>query len=75
MSYYEFKRSMATFPDEASMRLLRDRGTNYVLLHEEFYGREAYRNVVRAIDARSDLQEKARAVTGGYEARIYQLVR
>jgi len=75
LSYYEFKRSMATFPDEASMRLLCDRGTNYVLLHEEFYGREAYRRVVAAVGARSDLHEKARAVTGGYEARIYELVR
>ena len=75
LSYYEFKRSMATFPDEASMRLLRDRGTDYVLLHEEFYGREAYRRVAAAVDARSDLREKARAVTGGYEARIYELVR
>jgi len=75
LSYYEFKRSMATFPDEASMRLLRDRGTDYVLLHEEFYGREAYRRVVAVVDARSDLRENARAVTGGYEARIYELVR
>jgi hypothetical protein len=75
VSYHEFKHAMATFPDEASMRLLRDRGTDYVLLHEEFYGREAYQNLVRVIAARSDLQEKARAVTGGYEARIYQLVR
>jgi hypothetical protein len=45
------------------------------LLHEEFYGREAYRRVVAAVDARSDLHENARAVTGGYEARIYELVR
>jgi len=45
------------------------------LLHEEFYGRETYLKVVRAIGTRADLREKARAVTGGYEARIYELVR
>lgn len=75
VSYHEFRQSMATFPDEASMRLLRHRGTDYVLLHEEFYGRQAYRDVVAAVEARADLQERARAVTAGYEARIYQLVR
>jgi hypothetical protein len=75
LSFYAFKRAMTTFPDEASLRLLRDRGTDYVVLHEEFYGRDAYRVVIQAVDARSDLQERARAVTGGFEARVYALVR
>jgi hypothetical protein len=70
-----FKRSMATFPDAQSMQLLRDRGADFVLVHEEFYGRAAYRKVVGAVAARSDLLERARAVTGGYEARLYQIVR
>jgi hypothetical protein len=70
-----FKRSMVTFPDDQSVQLLRSRGAHYVLVHEEFYGRSAHRKVVDAIAARSDLQERARAVTGGYEARLYQLAR
>ncbi|MCX6549672.1 MAG: hypothetical protein NTY02_01470, partial [Acidobacteria bacterium] len=75
LSYYEFKRSMATFPDGPSMQLLHGRAVDYVLVHEEFYGREAYRSVIEGINRRADLQERARAVTDGYEARIYELVR
>ena len=70
-----FKRSMATFPDEQSVQLLRDRGADFVLVHEEYYGRAAYRKVVEAIAVRSDLLERARAETAGYEARLYQLAR
>ena len=72
-SYAEFKRSMGTFPDDSSMQLLRSRGVDYVVVHEEVYGRAAYQSTIAAISKRADLQERARAVTGGYEARIYQL--
>jgi hypothetical protein len=75
LTYSEFRRSMATFPDGPSMRLLQSRAVDYVLVHEEFYGREAYRRVIEGIERRVDLQERARAVTDGYEARIYELVR
>jgi hypothetical protein len=37
--------------------------------------RATSRDVVRAVEARPDLQERARAVTGGDEARIFALVR
>jgi hypothetical protein len=67
--------AMMTFPDDHSIRLLRDHDVEYVVLHEEYYGREAYRKVVDAVELRSDLREMARAVSGGYEARVYRLAR
>ena len=74
-SHETFRQSMMTFPDDPSIRLLRSRDVDYVLLHEEYYGRPAYRRVIEAIERRADLRECARAVTDGYEARIYQLIR
>ena len=74
-SFEAFRRSMTTFPDDSSIRLLRSRGVDYVLLHEEYYGRPAYRGIVEELDRRAELKERARAVTGGYEARIYQVIR
>ena len=74
-SYAEFRRLMVTFPDDPSMQFLHRSGVDYVVVHEEFYGRAAYQRVITAISNRAGLQERARAVTGGYEARIYQLAR
>jgi hypothetical protein len=67
--------AMTTFPDDQSIRLLRDHDVEYVVLHEEFYGREAYRKVIEAVGVRSDLRETARRASGGYEARVYRLAR
>jgi hypothetical protein len=74
-SFETFRLPMKTFPDDSSVRLLQGRLVDYVVLHEEYYGRQAYRAVVEALDRRSDLRERARALTGGYEARIYQVIR
>lgn len=70
-----FKRLMATFPDAPGIQFLRDRHVDYIVVHEDYYGRLAYRSVIEAVDKRSDLRECARAVTDGYEARIYQLIK
>jgi hypothetical protein len=46
-----------------------------VVLHEEYYGRPAFRRVIEALDRRADLRECARGVTDGHEARIYQVIK
>jgi hypothetical protein len=71
--YRQFLGRMAAFPDERSMKLLRDRGAQYVVLHEQLYGRDAYKRVLEAVDARGDLSEVVRSLSGGYESRIYQV--
>jgi hypothetical protein len=75
LPYQKFMQAMTTFPDEASIAMLRSREVDYVCVHEQYYGREAYRKVIRSIERRTDLRERTRAVTDGYEARIYQLAR
>ena len=66
---------MAQFPNDASVGVLRGQGAEYVVVHEEFYGREGYRAVIDAIANRSDLQLMTSAVGDGWEARIYRVAR
>jgi hypothetical protein len=75
MSHEQFKLAMQTFPDDAAVRFLRERGVDYIVLHEEFYGRTRYQGIIAAVEARADLRECVRAVTDGYDARIYQVIR
>jgi hypothetical protein len=74
-SYFSFRRTTATFPDDNSVRILREQGADYVVLHEDLYGRARYRKVVDQADQRADLQKVVQAVSGGYEARVYRLVK
>jgi hypothetical protein len=74
-SYFALRKATAAFPDDNSIRALREQGADYVVLHEDLYGRARYRKVVDQADQRADLQEVVRAVSGGYEARIYRVVR
>ncbi len=73
-SYWVFNASMGGFPDGPSLALLRARGVEYVLLHEEFYGRRRYQAVVEAVEARrGDFIKVASASVGGFESRIYRI--
>ncbi len=74
-SYLAFRRVMATFPDDNSVAFLRHQGADYIVLHEDLYGRERYRDVVNAMSRRTDLFEVMRAVSAGYEARIYRIAK
>ncbi|MGE5361876.1 MAG: glycosyltransferase family 39 protein, partial [Bacteroidales bacterium] len=74
--YLTFSAQMTEFPDDASLAVLKQRGVEYVVVHEEFYDdRALYRRVVGASARRADLVEAARAVDRGTEARIYRVVR
>jgi hypothetical protein len=72
-SYWRFNAAMMAFPDDRSLNLLRARGVEYVVLHEQYYGRAGYQQVVDAVERRPDLSNVAAARSGGYEARIYRL--
>jgi hypothetical protein len=74
-SYWEFWDAMAGFPDDRAMALLAARGTDYVMVHEQFYGPRLYRAVVDRAAGRADLREVARGRQGSFEARLYQVVR
>jgi hypothetical protein len=75
-SFLEFREAVATFPDDRSVRLLAERRTKYIVIHEEFYGRSSsYRAIVGRMDQRGDLREVVREMRGGYEERIYEIVR
>jgi hypothetical protein len=74
-SYYSFRRATASFPDDSSVRTLREQGAEYVVLHEDLYGRSRYGEIVAQADRRADLHEIVRAMSGGYEARVYRLVK
>jgi hypothetical protein len=74
-SYWEFSDAMADFPDDRAMALLAARGTDYVMVHEQFYGPGPYRSVVTRAAERSDLREVSRAREGRFEVRLYQIVR
>ncbi len=75
VSYAMFRHFMQTFPDDRSVALLRKQGADYVVLHEDLYGRERYRDVVNAVGRRTDWSEVSRATDNGYEARIYRAVK
>ena len=49
-SYRPFHIAMRTFPDEASMDVLRSRGVAYAVIHEEIYGTALYRETIGKVE-------------------------
>jgi hypothetical protein len=66
---------MREFPDEAALSALRTSGVSYAVIHEEFYGTAAYREVIRQVEQSPSLAPINTAADGGFEARIYQVLR
>jgi hypothetical protein len=50
-SFYEAARALESFPDEASLALLRNRGVEYVVFHKDRYLRERARELMEKITA------------------------
>jgi hypothetical protein len=75
LSNVAFCAAVQTFPDDRSISLLQRRGVDYVIVHEEYYGRATYQNVLGAVGRRTELRQVACAQDRGYEARIYRLAR
>ena len=74
-SYIETVRAVGGFPDEASVAALRARGVAYAMVHERFYGREPYRRITGALDARGDLIAYGPFADGPFRVRAYRLLR
>jgi hypothetical protein len=63
------------FPSDESLAVFRERGAQYLVLHEEFYPTEKYREIAQALDRRADLRliDAQRSAAG--ECRLYQVLR
>ncbi|MGE5359196.1 MAG: hypothetical protein ACM3NQ_09270 [Bacteroidales bacterium] len=73
--YFEWRDEMLRFPTDAGVKMLRDRGVEYLVVLEGFYGHVPYREVIAGIEARTDFKEVARSLERRSEARVYQLMR
>jgi hypothetical protein len=73
--YFTFLGAMRSFPADSSVQQLRQRGVEYVVVHEGFYGHQPYRQVIAGIDRRTDFKLVARSAEGRSESRIYQVLR
>jgi hypothetical protein len=71
-SYVELLERERDFPSEASLSYLRSRGVQYLTMHGRFTNPERYRNTVRLLDARPDLELVAAAPWEGAESRLYR---
>jgi hypothetical protein len=74
-SKLEFAEAVVDFPDDRAMALLASRRTDYVMVHERYYGGERYAAVVARVAERADLREVSRSKQHGFETRLYQVVR
>jgi hypothetical protein len=63
------------FPDDIAIRHFQRRGVDYVIVHEEFYDLDVYRDLIRRIEARSEIETVSRSTWEGHEIRLYRLRR
>jgi hypothetical protein len=73
LSYIHLIGAVQEFPSDAAVTALRERGVEYLILHERFYGPERYRAVTRVLDARDDVTVHGPFAEGAFEARAYRL--
>lgn len=75
-SHDELLERVRDFPSEAAIDYLQERGVEYLAFHGAFSrSQDRYRNTIRFLDARSDLELMAAAPWGGSESRLYRLRR
>jgi hypothetical protein len=73
-TYVQWIDAMKTFPDDASVAVLRERGVTYIVLHERHYAAGEYQRVVRALAQRRDFASHGPFPDGNGEARAYRLL-
>jgi hypothetical protein len=73
--YVLAKPTVATFPADSALATLRQLGISFAIVHERYYGREAYRDVVTAASARRDLIAYGPFADGEYETRAYRILK
>jgi hypothetical protein len=70
-SYVEVLRGMRSFPSDSSLGLLRRLGVRYVVVHQRLYGSDRYREVLAALDKRSDVVKQQSFGQPGEEVTVY----
>jgi len=73
--YVLAKPTAAAFPTDTALATLRQFGIGYAIVHERYYGRTAYRDVVAAAGARGDLIAYGPFADGEYETRAYRILK
>jgi hypothetical protein len=70
-SYVNVLREMRNFPSDSGIGLLRRLGVRYLVVHERSYGSERYREVIAALDKRSDVTKQQSFGGSGEEVTVY----
>jgi hypothetical protein len=73
-AYIETVRAIRDFPADGAIAALRRRGVQHAILHERFYGRERYREVVDALAARRDMKPHGPFADGPYRVVVFELL-
>jgi hypothetical protein len=73
-SYHELLEKMTNFPDETSIAELRRRGTTHVVMHERFYRRGEYLQMVARLEQCADLEPLLVLQSRHRETRLYRLL-
>jgi len=74
-AYGELLHRMKSFPDDASLATIRDRGVEYVIVHGSFYRPGEYRQLIAAMDQRADLHFESQTRWEARETRVYRVVK
>jgi hypothetical protein len=73
-SYISLIQAVDRFPSNSALHALSERGVDYLILHERFYGSERYRDATRALDADGDVAGFGPFREGPFEVRAYRLL-
>jgi hypothetical protein len=63
------------FPADASVRALQEAGVTHTFVHERFFGRHRYTQVLETLRSRTDIAESGRFDDDGFEIRAYRFTR
>jgi hypothetical protein len=70
-SYVDMLRAIRSFPSDDAIGLLHRLGVTYIVVHERFYGPALYKEVVDALDRRSDVVKQQSFGQSGEEVTVY----
>jgi len=73
--YLETRERMRTFPDDQSIARLRELGVRYVIIHQAYYARDEYADLMERILHRAELRPIGHYRDWVEDAQIFQLER
>ena len=74
-SYHKLLETMATFPDDASVADIRQRGVDYLIVHGAFYRPGDYQTLVARLASRPELVLEGVTRWEARETRLYRVVK